>query len=228
MRNLFLFLFIFLFTCSFILSLVSAVPPVQTTISDAGLQIAYPQYQYFPSDTNFTLYIHVYNTTQYITGATASCYLDLYDPSGIEIMKSIMTEDTSDYYIFVNANNFTSYGTHAFVIQCNTTGQAGFANGVFEISPTGKEQTSILNNNVIIIFILLAIFMLVLGIYTSIPWLGFISSLMFLLGGIYTMIYGFNNVTDLYTRGVAVTLIGIGLIFMISSAYEWIASIEES
>jgi hypothetical protein len=49
---------------------------------------------------------------------------------------------------------------------------------------------------------------------------------MFLLGGIYTMIYGFNNVTNLYTRGVAITLIGIGVAFMISSAYEWVADIE--
>jgi len=36
----------------------------------------------------------------------------------------------------------------------------------------------------------------------------------------YTMIYGFNNVTDLYTRGIAGVIIGLGLIVSISAAYE--------
>ena len=36
------------------------------------------------------------------------------------------------------------------------------------------------------------------------------------------MIYGFDNVTDIYTRGVGLTFIGMGFIFMFTSAYEWL------
>jgi len=155
-----------LMMCMVILSLlplVSAVPPVQTTISDEGLLIAYPQYQYVPANQNFTLYIHVYNTTQYITGATASCYLDLYNPQGVEIMASMLTAGGSDYYVFVNENNFTSYGEHGFIIQCNSTGQAGFANGVFEVSNSGLEMTTgraVVNVGILLVLIFVSSFFL--------------------------------------------------------------------
>jgi hypothetical protein len=134
----FLFCMIFLFA---ILPSVSSIPPVQTTIQDNGLSIAYPQYQYVPISTNFTLYIHVYNTSNYLTGATADCYTDLYSPNGTELMHSLMTAGTTDYYVAINSNNFSTLGVHAFTIQCNSTSQVGFANGVFEVTNKGIELT---------------------------------------------------------------------------------------
>lgn len=137
----YIFLSIFLIILLSIMPVITAVPPVQTTVSDIGLQLAYPQYQFVPANHNLTLYIHVYNSSQYLTGTNADCYLDLYSPSGIEIMHSKMTAGGSDYYVFVNQYNFTSYGSHSFIIQCNTTTQTGFANGIFEVSHSGLELT---------------------------------------------------------------------------------------
>jgi hypothetical protein len=51
--------------------------------------------------------------------------------------------------------------------------------------------------------------------------MGFISSIIFLLLGIYTMIYGFNNTIDMYTRGTALVFLGIGMFVMFASAYDW-------
>ena len=67
----------------------------------------------------------------------------------------------------------------------------------------------------------LATLLLVLGFYLNLVSLGFIGSIMFLLSGIYTMIYGLNDIMNLYTRGIAIALIGLGFIFMYFSAYEW-------
>lgn len=96
----------------------------------------------------------------------------------------------------------------------------------YKVTSTGGESFSILDNSIPITITIFGILLIILGIAVGIPWFGFIGSVMFLLSGIYTMIYGFNNVADMYTRGVAVTLIGIGLIFMFSSAYEWIWGVE--
>lgn len=92
----------------------------------------------------------------------------------------------------------------------------------FEVTPTGTTQNSFLNNPVLIILILLSLVFLGLGVGFKLSSLGFIGSILLVLSGIYTMIYGFNNVTDLYTRGVAIALLGLGIIFMIVSAYEWL------
>jgi hypothetical protein len=136
--NLFICL-IFLFA---ILPLISSIPPVQTTITDNGLQIAYPQYQYVPINANFTLLIHVYNTSQYFTGSQATCYLDLYSSNGSELMNGLMNAVGSDYSIPITSANFSTVGYRSFVIQCNSTTQVGFANGIFMVTPSGVEATT--------------------------------------------------------------------------------------
>lgn len=92
----------------------------------------------------------------------------------------------------------------------------------FKVTPSGKEQTSILDNSVLILFVLLGLALLGLGIHLENPWFGFLGAIMFLLGGVYTIIYGFNNEQTFYTQGVGITTIGLGFIFMILSVYEFV------
>ena len=150
-----------------ILPFANAIPPVQTASSPEFLQIAYPQYQYVPQNGNFTLYIHVYNTSTYITGDKASCYLDLYSLTGIEECHSLMNAGSSDYYVAVTKGNFSSLGEHSFIIQCNSSIQTGFANGVFEVTPTGtevkNEEISLMVTGLVVLA-LFAILFMILGI----------------------------------------------------------------
>ncbi len=92
----------------------------------------------------------------------------------------------------------------------------------FEITPTGVTQESISKNPVLLILVILSLIFLVIGAYYRIASFGFIGSILLILSGVYTMIYGFNNYTDLYTRGAAVALIGLGIVVMFVSAYEWL------
>lgn len=110
----------------------------------------------------------------------------------------------------------------------------GDSNGVntiwnynFFVTTTGVNRESILNNSIFIFLTLIGILLVIAGANMGIPWFGFIGSIMFLFSGIYTMIYGFDNITNLYTQGVSITLIGLGLIFMFSSAYEWVLEVDE-
>ena len=91
----------------------------------------------------------------------------------------------------------------------------------YDVTPTGKIQTSIFNNPIILILGLIGMGMILFSVSKGLSFIGFIGSVMFLLLGVYIMIYGFNNTTDLYTRGVSMVFIGVGLIFMFASAYDW-------
>jgi len=93
--------------------------------------------------------------------------------------------------------------------------------GYYDITPTGKIQTSILDNPILIILGLIGIGLIIFGVVKGLSWLGFIGSVMFILLGIYTMIYGFNSTIDMYTRGTALVFVGLGIIFMFASAYDW-------
>jgi hypothetical protein len=92
----------------------------------------------------------------------------------------------------------------------------------FYVNPTGREPGSIFNNAVIFILFFLGLTLLIVGTLQGNPWFGFIGSIMFLILGVYTMIYGFDNYTDMYTRSVAIVFLGIGIVTMFSSAYEFI------
>lgn len=101
-------------------------------------------------------------------------------------------------------------------------GDSSYSNeGYYDLTPTGKIQTSILNNPILIVLGVIGMGMIIFGISKGLSFIGFIGSVMFLLLGVYLMIYGFNNTMDLYTRGVAMVFIGVGLIFMFASAYDW-------
>jgi hypothetical protein len=152
-----LFAWAVLLSMFLLMQTVSSVPPVQTTTSEQGLQIAYPQYSYVPQNSNFTLYIHTYNTSMYLTGAVSDCYVDLYNSRGVETAHNKMTAGTSDYYQYISSGNFSDLGSHAFVIQCNTTTQTGFANGMFEVTKGGLEITvgrAIIDIGLLLIFII--------------------------------------------------------------------------
>lgn len=150
-----------------IIPFISAIPPVQTTISQAGLEIAYPQYEYVKVNSNFTLLVHVYNATNYLTGNMANCYVDLYNPKGIEMCHLKMTAGSVEYSSPIN-NNFTMLGVHSFIIQCNSTSQTGFANGIFEVTNSGIELTTAKAFiDIGLLVILLVFFIIIIYIFTS-------------------------------------------------------------
>ena len=52
-------------------------------------------------------------------------------------------------------------------------------------------------------------------------WFGFASGILFMTVGVYTMIYGFLNITDMYTRAIAYIAIGVGLYITMVAAFEF-------
>lgn len=160
--------------------------------------------------------------------------IQICDNCSYNNISSVVSPSSSILLSNVEMSSYNSQFNYTF---CSTTETGiykvngyGDLNGVrtvwvydFEITPSGQVQQSIFNNPFIFIIVGLGFLLLIFAVQKEIGWLGFISSVLFLLGGIYIMIYGFNDVTNLYTRGVALVVLGIGIIIMIVSAYEYIA-----
>ena len=221
----FLFLF-FLFSFTSI-NLISSAPPFipPTQSFTEGFELKYPSDFVLTQNQPYEFEIHVYNISNgYPITSGIICYFHLYNSTGKHQL--VMTDSTPshifDYSFDVKAGNFSEAGDYYYLTQCNSSSLGGFVEVPFVVTPSGKIDLSILNNPMIIILGLLGLVLVLFGTWKGIPWFGFIGSILFLLLGIYTMIYGFNNITDLYTQGVAITFIGMGIIFMFSSAYEWL------
>jgi len=138
--------------------------------------------------------------------------------SVVVLTETIMQKDGTYYsYNFCNTTTLGQYKVNGFG---DESGVKSTWEYTFSVTETGEGDKSFFNNALLIILISLALIFLIMGIKTEIIWFGFMSAVMFLLGGIYLTIYGLNDLTNMYTQGAGVTIIGIGIIILFVSVYE--------
>jgi hypothetical protein len=75
------------------------------------------------------------------------------------------------------------------------------------------------NITLILLLGLFALSLLGLSYMLENEYISFISGCLFLVLGIYTMIYGITALSDIYTRTIAFVSLGLGIILTIASAY---------
>ena len=155
-----------------------------------------------------------------IAGPTATYNITVTYPNGTIFINNLETTPLGSG-AFSYQTRFTETGLYKVQMFCRDGTYSFSDEGFYDVTPTGKIQTSIWDNPLLLILGCFGLILVIYGVSGGVPWAGFLGSIMFLLIGIYTMIYGFNNTTDLYTQWVAITLIGLGIIFMFASAYEW-------
>jgi len=228
--KLFFFSFILLvFTFSFI----SAISEVFVQTQDNAIVIEYPKIFVMKQNEDFHLRFHAFNKTdgKLLTNESINCTLNIYDSSGEGLIRkenlefNVSHTENDCQHCFghhISGGNFSEVGSYSYLIRCSNVGIGGSASVGFEITSTGLDPKSILNNSTKIILLTLAIILLIVGGALSFSSIGFIGSILLILVGIYTMIYGLNDVVSLYTQAIALVEIGLGIIFMFISAYEWL------
>lgn len=113
------------------------------------------------------------------------------------------TDQLGEYkvYTFGDLNGLTTSGSYTFTI--TTTG-----------TPKGSTLSMTL------ILLVAALLLMLIAIFAKNEWIGFISGSLFIVGGIYTMIYGLGNMADLYTRAIGFSSIGFGIMLAVAAGYK--------
>jgi len=122
-----------------LLPLVTSVSPIIQIAETGSLEISYPKYFYVPLNQNFSLQVHVWNKTDMITNNEATCFFHFYNVTGTHICENWLEWDSNnlEFKLNINSENFTTKGTHPYIISCNTTGQTGFVSGAIEVNTYG-------------------------------------------------------------------------------------------
>lgn len=141
-QRIFLFSFVFLIL-SF--SLVSAAPPVLSTVNTGTIDILAPQIVSLKQYEAHDFYWHVFNSTKLISNVSVSCDFHLYDNrhnSGEHIFVESKPKYTAtrDFEAAANKYNFSNLGKYSYLIECNSSSQAGGIEGEFYVTPTGEES----------------------------------------------------------------------------------------
>lgn len=121
------------------------------------------------------------------------------------------------YYPLTSSDNSVN-GRYSANVKCSsaTLAMTTTTNFYYQVTPTGDNR----GLSWVLILALGSILLLALGIFIKSPYFGFIAGGLLTYSSVYTIIYGFNNITDLYTRGTGFVLLGIGLFLVVIAGYE--------
>jgi uncharacterized membrane protein YhdT len=160
----------------FSLTLVSAVPPVQSTIvAPEGLEIESANFDYLPQNSYHNFRFRVYNATNnvYLNGDDVNCSLGIIDDMGEYVYGNSDVNNTG--YVFsvnLTGGNFSEIGLYHKGINCITddgTSAGGVLTQSFEVTPLGEGLTTSISFSYIgLIAIFVFLFLVNMG---AIAWL---------------------------------------------------------
>ena len=168
-------------------------------------------------NNNFTLTITSNNAT--------SCNLSSinYPDGTISIYNIPLTKDGKTFYLTILSSNYSQTGNICHNVIC-TDGLN------YE---TGSICRTITNSNSTYFIILLALASLffISSLFVNEEFFVYISGVLFVIAGIYTMINGIDTINDWYSRAIAYVCLGIGFLFTIGAyiynSYNKYSSEEE-
>jgi len=154
-------------------------------------------------NTDFTLSITSNNAT--------SCNMSSIDYSNgtVIIFNRELTQDGRTFYTTLTQGNYSSLGDICHNVVCT--------DGVdYE---TGSVCRTIKNSNLTFFIILLALASLffIASLFVNEEFFVYISGVLFLIAGIYTMINGIDIVNDWYSRAISYVCIGLGFLFTLGA-----------
>lgn len=142
--------------------------------------------------------------------------LEVIDPEGLTAISNIsmVTSDKMTYtYNFCNA---TKIGT--YIVQGVGDGDINEPNWNYDFSVTTTGNSS--PNSIPLFFFLGGIIILIIAFIFKNEYFGLFSGFLFIVAGIYMMIYGLGIIADDYTRIIAYISLGLGIIICFTSVYE--------
>jgi hypothetical protein len=163
-------LFLISFALIFLISFISADIEGYNCI-DNGISLTIKYQPTIKQGEDYFFSTHIYNSTggQPLNNDSAYCALHVYNPKGQHIITDNDIDfgiNTYDFYLNIDANNFSEPNNYPFVHACffNDGVGSGHCEGSLKVNPTGSILEDYQMNLFIIIFVMLFV-MLLLSIY---------------------------------------------------------------
>jgi len=149
------------------------------------------------------------------------CNITISDPNlNTIVLNSPMTRNDTMYnYTFVSTDIL---GDYSYSTYCSNVTLSGYQAETLRVTTTGREP----NVMITILLLLCSLGLFLLALYLKNHAIGFISGILFLMSGMYLMIYGFGDLADLYTRAIAYVIIAFGSFITLLAGYEWLEEME--
>lgn len=192
------------------LSLLLLVALLLPLVSSAEYTFPYSR------DANFTMPCDV--NGQPCPPASTSCFLTLRSPANTYLLDAVnMTiQNNGDAQYIIPASSISEIGVYSGKVYCTNTTLSNTVTFTADVNATGDSRG-------ISLFLILAIsslLVMAVAMLAQNEYIGFVGGALFIVTGIYAMIYGVGNLANTYTRTIGFTSIGLGLMFFIAAAFK--------
>lgn len=169
------------------------------------------------------MHFHLFNSTNglpYLNSSTITCLFHLYDPLGNHLMKitQVKSDDTYDWEQQIQGNNFSIPGQYAYVFQCNNSLIGGFYAHDFTVTQSGATN-NYFNLFPLILLLVMAFVFLGATLVVDEPIFVYVSGVLFLIVGIYTMINGIGDydIKNIVVKTISFVSLGLGVLLTIGA-----------
>lgn len=173
--------------------------------------ITFKQYE---EDANLKLPCSYYGAN---CEASAICTISILYPNNTFMIENQNMTNNGNGMPNITLPNTETIGEYNYKLSCTQSGESASSENTFDITTTGIRA----NNKIPIFLLIFASLLLIMGFLFRSPPTGFFSGILFVLSGMYLMIYGFGDIADLYTRGFALIVLALGAIMSILAWLSW-------
>lgn len=149
---------------------------------------------------------------------TTSCNLSLRAPDNTLVLNaepmSIQANGDAEYTI--DGTNITEIGTYTARVSCAYGALTSTRTYSIEVNATGDDR----GMGLFIILAIASILVIAVAIIAQNEYIGFLGGALFVVTGIYAMVYGIGDLANLYTRSIAFVSLGLGFLFLIAAGYK--------
>ena len=148
---------------------------------------------------------------------TFGCNITIINPDNdLIILNEVMTQNETIYnYTFAYPSTL---GNYAIKFYCsNITFSGSNIESTLLVTTTGRD----VDQTFVIIILLVALVLYLIALFIKNHAMGFISGILFVIAGVYILIYGLTYLNDMYTRSIALVVLGFGMFIVLIAGLEW-------
>lgn len=180
----------------------------------------------FKQNAGADLKVSCFDDNNILCTAATSCHITIISPDSTTLVSNgSMTRGVVFYNYTLISSQTSVLGQYSAVVYCSG-GTDAYTQFNYLITQDGIDMGN--NNNLLLLLILGAVIFLVLGFIFEAKIFGIISGAMFIVVGIYIMIYGIYSLSNLYTRSLSYVAIGVGIILWVATAIDYIEDSKDS
>jgi hypothetical protein len=145
--------------------------------------------------------------------SATNCNITVYDPSNVVIVNNQQMTYGGPYFNYTLPGLNYSIGSYKCDMVCTYSGVSGSQRFYLDIGSGGSTS----------LFLILAfasLLILVVAIVMKNEYIGFASGALFIITGLFSIIYGIGNLSNMYTDSIGYVSLGLGLMFLVAAGYS--------